>query len=101
MGADLDSWIAKVRACEYLPENDLKQLCQMVSVYFRPALRRQVPTAGGTCKKFPMRVGNRNQEHPSRRMHSSRRCGDQTSSDVALRYVKAVGLANGKTKEGR
>jgi hypothetical protein len=30
MGADLDSWIAKVRACEYLPENDLKQLCQMV-----------------------------------------------------------------------
>ena len=42
MGADLDSWIAKVRACEYLPENDLKQLCQMVSVYFRPALRSAV-----------------------------------------------------------
>jgi hypothetical protein len=31
MGADLDGWIAKVRTCEYLPENDLKQLCQMVS----------------------------------------------------------------------
>ena len=30
MGADLDGWIAKVRACEYLPENDLKQLCQLV-----------------------------------------------------------------------
>mmetsp|Transcript_18954 Transcript_18954/g.29618 ORF Transcript_18954/g.29618 Transcript_18954/m.29618 type:complete len:236 (-) Transcript_18954:436-1143(-) len=30
MGADLDGWIAKVRACEYLPENDLKLLCQMV-----------------------------------------------------------------------
>jgi len=30
MGADLDGWIAKVRSCEYLPENDLKQLCQMV-----------------------------------------------------------------------
>lgn len=30
MGADLDGWIAKVRTCEYLPENDLKQLCQMV-----------------------------------------------------------------------
>mmetsp|Transcript_8176 Transcript_8176/g.19347 ORF Transcript_8176/g.19347 Transcript_8176/m.19347 type:complete len:306 (+) Transcript_8176:213-1130(+) len=30
MGADLDAWIAKVRACEYLPENDLKMLCQLV-----------------------------------------------------------------------
>jgi len=30
MGADLDAWIAKVRACEYLPENDLKLLCQRV-----------------------------------------------------------------------
>jgi len=30
MGADLDGWIAKVRSCEYLPENDLKMLCQMV-----------------------------------------------------------------------
>jgi hypothetical protein len=30
-GADLDAWIAKVRQCEYLPENDLKTLCQMVS----------------------------------------------------------------------
>lgn len=29
-GADLDAWIAKVRSCEYLPENDLKMLCQMV-----------------------------------------------------------------------
>ncbi len=29
-GADLDAWIAKVRQCEYLPENDLKLLCQMV-----------------------------------------------------------------------
>ncbi|EKX51908.1 hypothetical protein GUITHDRAFT_84927 [Guillardia theta CCMP2712] len=30
MGVDLDKWIAKVRDCEYLPENDLKCLCQMV-----------------------------------------------------------------------
>jgi hypothetical protein len=43
MGADLDSWIAKVRACEYLPENDLKQLCQMVfCVSAAPA---------GTCRR--------------------------------------------------
>ncbi len=37
MGADLDAWIEKVRKCEYLPENDLKQLCSMVrksSLYF-------------------------------------------------------------------
>jgi hypothetical protein len=45
MGADLDSWIAKVRACEYLPENDLKQLCQMVlCVSERP----RAPAAGAT-----------------------------------------------------
>jgi hypothetical protein len=38
MGVDLDSWIAKVRACEYLPENDLKTLCHMVCAHPRSAL---------------------------------------------------------------
>lgn len=28
--ADLDSWIEIVRECKYLPENDLKQLCDLV-----------------------------------------------------------------------
>ena len=28
--ADLDSWIEIVRNCKYLPENDLKQLCDIV-----------------------------------------------------------------------
>lgn len=27
---DLDKWISRVRKCQYLPEHQLKQLCQMV-----------------------------------------------------------------------
>ncbi len=47
MGADLDSWIAKVRACEYLPENDLKQLCQMVMC---PCIACGSPRRRGACR---------------------------------------------------
>lgn len=32
MGLDLDNWIDKVRKCEYLLEDELKQLCEYVSV---------------------------------------------------------------------
>lgn len=28
--ADLDSWVEIARKCKYLPENDLKQLCDIV-----------------------------------------------------------------------
>jgi hypothetical protein len=31
MGLDLDNWIEKVRRCEYLLEDELKQLCEYVS----------------------------------------------------------------------
>jgi len=27
---DLDKWIENVRECKYLPENELKKLCEMV-----------------------------------------------------------------------
>jgi len=29
----LDDWIAMVRDCKYLPENDLKKLCDLVKSY--------------------------------------------------------------------
>ena len=29
--ADLDKWIEIAKECKYLPENDLKQLCDIVS----------------------------------------------------------------------
>ena len=50
MGADLDSWIAKVRACEYLPENHLKQLCQMV----RHNVARVCCSPGAHARRFRM-----------------------------------------------
>ena len=28
---ELDQWIDTVRQCKYLPENDLKKLCEIVS----------------------------------------------------------------------
>ena len=28
----LDEWLATVRECKYLPENDLKKLCDLVSI---------------------------------------------------------------------
>lgn len=28
--ADLDNWIETVKDCKYLPENDLKKLCEIV-----------------------------------------------------------------------
>ena len=42
MGLDLDNWIDKVRKCEYLLEDELKQLCEYVSVLFplRASLER-------------------------------------------------------------
>lgn len=30
MMADLDKWIEIVKECKYLPENDLKKLCDLV-----------------------------------------------------------------------
>lgn len=30
---DLDKWIEIVKECKYLPENDLKQLCDIVCDY--------------------------------------------------------------------
>lgn len=30
MGADLEKWIDIVKDCKYLPENDLKKLCEIV-----------------------------------------------------------------------
>jgi serine/threonine-protein phosphatase 6 catalytic subunit len=30
MGVDLDKWIDIVKDCKYLPENDLKKLCEIV-----------------------------------------------------------------------
>eukprot|EP00961_Rhodomonas_salina_P012061 161754-Rhodomonas_salina.2 len=53
MGADLDAWIAKVRACEYLPENDLKMLCQLVRIPARSAAMCSVRVG---CKQFFSRV---------------------------------------------
>ena len=50
MGADLDGWIAKVRACEYLPENHLKQLCQMV----RHNVARVCCSPGAHARRFRM-----------------------------------------------
>ena len=32
MGVDLDKWMEKVRRCEYLAEDELKALCEYVSV---------------------------------------------------------------------
>ena len=31
MGLELDAWIAKVKKCEYLAEDELKSLCEYVS----------------------------------------------------------------------
>lgn len=28
-----DEWLEKVRECEYLPEQDIKKLCEMVTRY--------------------------------------------------------------------
>lgn len=30
MGVDLDKWVEIVKDCKYLPENDLKKLCDIV-----------------------------------------------------------------------
>jgi hypothetical protein len=32
MGVDLDKWIEKVKRCEYLAEDELKSLCEYVSL---------------------------------------------------------------------
>lgn len=31
-GVDLDNWIEKVRRCQYLQEDELKALCEYVSI---------------------------------------------------------------------
>ena len=33
MGVQLDSWIEKVKLCEYLAEDELKALCEYVRTY--------------------------------------------------------------------
>lgn len=33
MMGDLDKWIEVAKQCKYLPENDLKQLCDIVCDY--------------------------------------------------------------------
>ncbi len=38
MGLDLDKCIAKVRQCEYLTEDELKELCEIVSGSHPPHL---------------------------------------------------------------
>ena len=32
MGVDLDAWIEKLKRCEYLAEDELKALCEYVSM---------------------------------------------------------------------
>lgn len=43
MGYPLDQWVETVRQCKYLPENDLKKLCELVSFFGRQKSGANIP----------------------------------------------------------
>ena len=64
MGVNLDEWIETVKQCKYLPENDLKRLCELVIEILVEESNVQ-PVSSPVTVCFP---------HNSNRLHTSMGC---------------------------
>jgi serine/threonine-protein phosphatase PP1-1 len=43
-GAGPDEWLEQAKQCKYLPEADMKQLCEIVKEYLMEGQNRRIPS---------------------------------------------------------